>query len=80
MSQSLGDLIDRLSITNIKLWFTQDAIHKAAASGEGVSAKTASDLVALNMERNRLMTELDTLLAEAVKTGNVRVNSRIKIL
>lgn len=75
---SLGDLVDRISIVNIKLWFTQGEIHKAAKEGTGVSAEVASNLVSLNMERNRLMSEIDATFAEGVKTGQVRSQSRIK--
>ena len=75
MSETLGGLVDRLSIVNIKLWFVQDQIHQAAKAGSGLDAETVRKLVHLNLERNRLMTEIDELAA----SGKFRIDSRIKL-
>lgn len=79
MSHTLGDLVDRLSITNIKLWFVQDELHKANTNGTGVGPETVARSVNLNLERNRLMTEIDQCLADAAASGKARVDPRVKI-
>lgn len=77
--RSLGELVDRLSIVNLKLWFVQDQIHTASRRHEGLDADTVRKSVDLNLERNRLMTEIDQCLADAVKSGEARVDPRVKI-
>jgi len=72
MSDSLGDLVDRLSITNIKLFMVQEKAHIAAREGLGLDADTVQKLVALNRERNRLMTAIDM-------AGGGRVDARVKL-
>lgn len=80
MSQTMGDLMDRLSIVNIKLYMVQDTVHHAAAAGEGLDPETVQKLTHLNLERSRLMTEVDECLRDAVATGSSRVDPRIKIV
>jgi len=65
---SLGSLVDRLSIVNMKIWKLQDWVHRAAADSkeqfsagntlDGVQKKLAQ-IGDLNKERNRLMDEID---------------------
>jgi hypothetical protein len=55
MDDSLGDLVDRLSIVNIKLFMVQEKVNVAAREGLGLDADTVYRLSALNLERNRLM-------------------------
>lgn len=79
MPRSLGDLADRLSITNIKLFMVQDKVNAAAAAGTPLDAATTRQLVSLNRQRNVLMTEIDEVLAQAVQTGVVDVDPRPKL-
>jgi len=72
MSDTLGSLIDKLSICNIKLFMVQDEIHEAAKLEHGVDGETIKNLVALNRLRNQLMTEID-------REGGGEVEERIKI-
>ena len=72
MSDTLGSLIDKLSICNIKLFMVQDEIHKAAKLEHGVDGETIKNLVTLNRLRNQLMTEID-------REGGGEVEERIKI-
>ncbi len=76
---TLGDLVDRLSITNIKLWFVQDEFHKAEKEGRGVDAMTVQRSVRLNLERNRLMSEIDQTLADSLRTGTAKTDPRVKL-
>jgi hypothetical protein len=72
MADSLGDLVDRLSITNIKLFMVQEKLNIAARDGLGLDADTVQKLSALNRERNRLMTAIDVV-------GGTRVDARVKL-
>lgn len=79
MTRSLGDLVDRLSVTNIKLWFVMDQVHAAARAEAGLDAETTSRLVSLNLERNVLMSEIDETLDHAARKGRARIEARIKL-
>ncbi len=59
---SLGEMVDRLVVVNLKLWHVQDKVQRAARDGQGVDAETVSLQVGLNQQRNRLMTEIDRTL------------------
>jgi hypothetical protein len=72
MADSLGDLVDRLSIVNIKLFMVQERLNIAARDGTGLDADTVRSLSALNQERNRLMTAIDM-------AGGTRVDARVKL-
>jgi hypothetical protein len=72
MADTLGSLVDKLSITNIKLWMVQDEVNHAAEAGDGVDADIIKKLVTLNRLRTRLMTEID-------KAGGGEVEERIKL-
>jgi len=79
MMDTLGSLVDSLSIINLKLWHVQDVIHKAASNGEGVDAETVKKLVSLNLERARTMTAVDQCLRDALASGSTHVDERVKI-
>jgi hypothetical protein len=78
--ETLGSKVDQLAVVTVKLYVTQDRIHEAAQKGESLPAEIVKRLVDLNLARNRLMTEIDTTLAEAVSTGKVAIDPRPKIL
>lgn len=80
MPDTLGNLVDKLSIVNLKLWAVQDTVHKAAGTGKGVDADTVQKLVSLNLERNRLIREVDEALNSAAQAGKAPVDARVKIL
>ena len=85
---TLGDLVDRLSICNTKLFHIQDQVHEAARQDSDVYAERAPEetqaifrkLAALNLERNSLMTQIDECFADGVATGKVEMAARVKIL
>ena len=76
---SLGTLVDRLTILNLKLWFVQNKVNQAARENRGVDAETTGQLVALNLERNRVMTEIDQVLDAAARSGKAIVDARVKL-
>ena len=79
MAESLGDVIDKFVTVSMKLWFTQDEIHKAAREGKGLSPEVTKRVVDLNLRRAKLTTEIDQKLADAVGTGKVDVDQRYKL-
>lgn len=85
MTLSLGDLVDRLSIVNLKLWFTQDRIYQyqRMCPDEFATQTDVKDkldaLAALNLQRNEIMTAIDETLAAAIAGNGVRVDPRVKI-
>jgi hypothetical protein len=78
MSETLGSLVDKLSIVNLKLWFIQDRLQQAAATDKNLDSKDAQMLVALNRQRNQLATEIDQCLDQAVKSGHAEIDLRPK--
>lgn len=64
MPESLGSLVDRLSVVNIKIFMVQDRVHAAAASGEGLDAETTGKLVSLNLARSQLINEINAAAGE----------------
>jgi hypothetical protein len=79
MSETLGGLVDKLTITNLKLWFVQDRVHEAAKNGEGLDPETVARLHTLNLQRNSLMSEIDMTFAEGVQSGEADVDPRVKL-
>lgn len=80
MSDTLGSLVDKLAVTNIKLFMVQDEIHAAAKQGIGLDADTTKKLVDLNLQRNKLMSEIDEVFAKGLATGLAEVDPRVKII
>ena len=79
VSDTLGSLVDKLSVCNLKLWHVQDQVHAAAKSGVGLPPATVEKLDRLNLQRNRLMAEIDMVLSKAVETGTAQVNHQDKV-
>lgn len=79
MSETLGSLVDELSIVNLKLWHVQDEVFKASSLGRPLDAVSTQRLVGLNLQRNRLMTKLDELLDSSIKAGKADVDMRPKL-
>ena len=85
--ESLGSLIDALITTSMKLWHTQDKVYQYDKMAPGVFASQPPEevqqvihrLSSLNLERNRLMSAIDSCLNAAVQEGSARVDARVKI-
>lgn len=77
--ETLGALVDKLTIVNLKLWHVQDRVYAAEKAGQGLDAETTKKLTVLNLERSQLITEVDQLLDRAVRSGQAPVDYRVKI-
>jgi hypothetical protein len=87
VADSLGTLTDALITTAMKLWHVQDEVYaydrmsaeEYAALPAGQTQRTFKRLSSLNLDRARLMRELDECLDQAVRTGQARVDARVKL-
>jgi len=69
MDLTIGELIDRLSIANVRLWMLQDKV--ADAEEDSVVAKAAKDIEKANAERSQLRAAINEFFGdreEAVKS------------
>lgn len=71
MAETLGSLIDKLSVANIRLWHLEDKRRdKGLPDGERLAAADAVGVV--NNQRNDLIDEIDVFLTKA-GDGQVRL-------
>ena len=71
MAETLGSLIDKLSIANIRLWHLEDRRRDMARTDR--ERLTAADAVSVvNKQRNDLIDEIDLFLRHS-KEGLVRL-------
>ena len=68
---TVGNLIDKLSIVNIRIWFAEDIKRNA-----GVTDKQLADACRItnvaNSQRNDLIQEIDEMLNHMVTTGELQ--------
>jgi hypothetical protein len=78
MAETLGSLVDKLTIANIRLWHLED--RRRDLSLPNAKRLEAADKIAIvNSERNDLMDEIDEYLYKALR-GKVKVRvPKVKI-
>jgi len=64
--ETIGSLIDKLSIVNIKLYHQEDIAHNPSAS-DAVVASAKRKIDVLNIQRNGLIQEIDELIQDIVE-------------
>lgn len=64
-----AEIIDKLSIINIKLYHQEDIKHDPTADDK-IIADAARKIIVLNKQRNHLIEELDIILKQACESGN----------
>jgi hypothetical protein len=79
VKRTFGELIDRLSIVNVKLFMVQDRVNFSAKTDQSLDAKTTKKLVDLNSERNKLMTAIDQCLDDSIRSGRAEVDPHTKL-
>ena len=73
MAETLGSLVDKLSVANIRLWHLEDRRRdRSLTDQERLSAADAVSVV--NKQRNDLLDEIDLFLVKA-QEGRVRLRS-----
>lgn len=71
MAETLGSLIDKLTVCNVRIWHLIDKHRdQSLPDKERLAAADAADRV--NRQRSRLIDEIDRFLADAV-AGEVKV-------
>jgi hypothetical protein len=82
MAETVGMLIDRLSITNLKMWYIQDILYEIRrmtfeqfkekyGSDDGMKKlyDIFKDACELNYQRNVLVSQVDSLLVRMIIEG-----------
>ncbi|GAF92299.1 unnamed protein product [marine sediment metagenome] len=65
MSETVGNLIDKLTIVNLKIWKWEDVKRASDEDGEIADATRKTNI--LNEQRNDLIQEIDELILGLVK-------------
>ena len=78
MAETLGSLVDKLTIKNLRLWHLEDIRRdKSVPDSERLAA--ADKVSTVNQQRNDLIDEIDQFLADAI-AGRVRITDpKVKI-
>lgn len=66
--ETIGNLIDKLTITNLRIWMCEDVKRDPNASDEQI-AKATKTTNTVNQLRNDLIQAIDESINEMVKTG-----------
>lgn len=68
---TLGSLIDKLTIANIRIWMAEDKEREPGASDKTI-AEAAKIVNITNRHRNDLIQEIDEKINNMVETGNIQ--------
>jgi hypothetical protein len=69
--ETIGNLIDKLTIVNIRIWMAEDIKRDPDASDEKIANATKLTNIA-NIQRNDLIQEIDELINHMVETGEIQ--------
>ena len=71
MADTIGNLIDKLTIVNIRIWTAEDVKRKKNATDKEIADACRVTNVA-NSQRNDLIQEIDESLNHMIETGNLQ--------
>jgi len=78
MAETLGSLVDKLTIANIRLWHLED-LRRDLSLPDARRLEAADKIAIVNGERNDLMDEIDEYLYKAFR-GKVKLRApKVKI-
>jgi len=78
MAETLGSLVDKLTIANIRLWHLEDQRRDLSLS-DAKRLQAADKIAIVNSERNDLMDEIDDYLYKALR-GKAKLRApKVKI-
>jgi hypothetical protein len=78
MAETLGSLVDKLTIANIRLWHLED-LRRDLSLPDARRLQAADKIAVVNGERNDLMDEIDEYLYKAFR-GKVKLRApKVKI-
>jgi len=69
--ETVGNLIDKLTITNIRIWMAEDIKRDPNASDKQIADATRITNV-VNSQRADLIQEIDELINHLLKTGELQ--------
>ena len=69
--ETIGNLIDKLSVVNIRIWMAED-IKRATNATDSMIAQATRITNVANQQRNDLIQEIDERLNHMVKTGELQ--------
>ena len=69
--ETIGNLIDKLTIVNLRIWMAEDIKRDPSASDEKIANATKLTNIA-NVQRNDLIQEIDESINYMVKTGELQ--------
>jgi hypothetical protein len=68
---TVGSLIDKLSIVNIRIWMAEDIKRNPDSSDKKIADATRLTNIC-NSQRNDLIQEIDELINDMVKNGSLQ--------
>ena len=71
MKVTIGNLIDQLTITNLRIWMAEDIKRDPEVSDADLAAACRTTNVA-NSQRNDIIQAIDESLNDMVKTGSLQ--------
>lgn len=71
MADTIGSLIDALTIVNIRIWMAEDIKRKKNATDKEIANATKLTNIA-NNQRNDIIQEIDEKLNHMVETGELQ--------
>ena len=71
MSDTIGSLIDKLTVVNIRIWMSEDKKRDPNATDKQIADATRLTNVA-NKQRNDLIQEIDEKINYLIKTGELQ--------
>lgn len=76
--ETLGSLIDKLSIANIRLWHLEDK-RRDLLLPDKKRLEAADTVSIVNKERNNLIDEIDMLLNDSIATNKAKITLKNKL-
>ena len=71
MADTVGSLIDKLTVVNIRIWMAEDVKREKGVSNKRIADATKVTNIA-NQQRNDLIQEIDEKLNHMVETGEIQ--------
>lgn len=78
MAETLGSLVDKLTIKNLRLWHLED-IRRDMTLPDSERLDAADKVSLVNQQRNDLIDEIDEFLANAIRGGVKITDPKVKI-
>jgi len=78
MAETLGSLVDKLSVMNLKLWHQEEVKHRTSLEVSKI-ADAARKIGVLNKQRNDLIQEIDEMVVEIAKGNPPKIYYQVKM-